>query len=43
MRLEEGIEEAGEVPGTERGTGEDVEGEGQSDSSGDRSTRSCNH
>ena len=39
---QEGLREAGEVPGTERGTGEDVEGEGQSGSSGDRSTRSCN-
>ena len=38
---EEGIREPGEVPGTERGTGEDMEGEGQSGSSGDRSTRSC--
>ena len=38
--VEKGIGKAGEVPGTIRGTGEDVEGAGQSGPSGDRSTRS---
>lgn len=38
---EEGVGEAGKLPGTERGTGKDMESEEESDPSGSRSTQGC--